>query len=102
MKQEAMTGRGPAFWPVTVVAKAVSLTLLMISLSGCSSSPEFNILGSYFPSWLVCLAMAGAVTFAAHVAITKLRMASQLWPLPLVYTSLICFISCTFWIIFFE
>jgi hypothetical protein len=82
--------------------KAVAMSVMMVGLAGCSNSPEFNILGSYFPSWIVCLAIAIAMTFGVHFLITKRKLADQLWPLPLIYTSLVCFLSCTLWIIFFE
>ena len=102
MSQQAMVRRVAHLWPTTGFVKTIAITFLTISLSGCSNSPEFNILGSYFPSWIVCLAVAAALTFAVHVAITKRRASDQLWPLPLVYSSLFCLLSCTFWIIFFE
>lgn len=102
MSQHSTTGPGSVVRPATVAVKTVTLALFSIQLSGCSGTPEFNILGSYFPSWLICLAIAAVLTFAAHVVITKRRMAHQLWPLPLVYASLVCFFSCTLWIIFFE
>jgi drug/metabolite transporter (DMT)-like permease len=102
MSQQAMVPPVATRWPNTAFVKTTAITLLTIPLGGCSSSPEFNILGSYFPSWIVCLAIAAALTFAVHVVITERRVAGQLWPLSLVYTSLICFLSCTLWIIFFE
>jgi hypothetical protein len=101
MSQQFAT-RIDAMWAGGARIKAVGVSLSALSLVGCSSSPEFNLLGSYFPSWIICLASAIALTFAAHVVITKRKLADQLWPLPLVYTSLVCFLSCTFWIIFFE
>ena len=70
--------------------------------AGCSGRPAFNILGSYFPSWLVCVAIAIGFTFLAHLFVTTKKLADQLWPLPVVYLSLVCFFSCTLWLIFFE
>lgn len=102
MSQQTMVRRAATLWLNTAFVKTTAIALLTMSLGGCSNSPEFNVLGSYFPSWIVCLAIAATLTFAVHVVITKRRVASQLWPLPLVYTALICFLSCTFWIIFFE
>jgi hypothetical protein len=72
------------------------------TISGCAGRPAFNILGSYFPSWLVCLGIAIALTFLAHVYVTKKKLTEQLWPLPIVYSALLCLFSCTLWLIFFE
>lgn len=85
-----------------LLLKATAISGFVVGLAGCSYSPEFNILGSYFPSWIVCLAAAIALTFGAHLLFAKRKLVDQLWPLPLIYTSLVCFLSCTLWIIFFE
>lgn len=81
-------------------SSAVSLLAPMIA--GCSGAPTFNILGSYFPSWLVCVGIAIGLTFLAHLLIANRKLGDQLWPLPMVYSSLLCFFSCTLWLIFFE
>jgi len=77
-------------------------SLFVLTIAGCSGPPTFNILGSYFPSWLVCVGIAIGLTFLAHLLVTTKKLADQLWPLPIVYTALICFFSCTLWVIFFE
>ena len=79
-----------------------AISPLLLATVGCSTSPTFNILGSYFPSWLVCLGIAIALTFLAHVYVTKKKLTEQLWPLPLVYSALLCLFSCTLWLIFFR
>ncbi len=77
-------------------------SLFVLVTAGCSGSPVFNILGSYFPSWLVCLGISIGLTFLAHMFVTKKNFADQLWPLPVVYSALLCFFSCTLWYIFFR
>jgi hypothetical protein len=77
-------------------------SLSVLTIAGCSTPPTFNILGSYFPSWLVCVGIAIGLTFLAHLLVTTKKLADQLWPLPIVYTALICFFSCTLWVIFSE
>lgn len=95
----ALTGRRRALSSVATIA----LTLpLLLSTTGCSYSPEFDLLGSYFPSWMICCAVAAVVTFAVHRVFTKLKMTGELWPLPVVYTALFSFVSCTLWLIFFK
>ena len=84
------------------VVKVTVASAVLLASTGCSHSPELNILGSYFPSWIICLSIAIAFTFGAHIVITKRKMADELWPLPLVYTSLVCLASCVFWLIFFN
>ena len=75
---------------------------ILLAASGCSGPPAFNVLGSYFPSWLVCLGISIVLTLLAHLLITTKKLADQLWPLSIVYSALLCFFSCTLWLIFFE
>jgi hypothetical protein len=88
--------------PLGRCATVLLSTLVVLGVSGCSYSPSFNLLGSYFPSWIVCFAIATALTAAIHAVFTKTKMVAELWPLPIVYTCLISFLSCTLWIIFFN
>jgi YtcA family len=74
----------------------------VLATAGCSGAPTFNILGSYFPSWLVCLGISIGLTFLAHLFVTSKKLADQLWPLPIVYPALVCFLSCTLWLTFFD
>ena len=77
-------------------------SLFLLQPAGCSGPPTFNVLGSYFPSWLVCLAISIVLTFLAHAFVTRKALTDRLWPLPVIYSSLVCLFSCTLWLIFFE
>lgn len=79
-----------------------AVSLLAPATVGCSRSPTFNILGSYFPSWLVCIGIAIVLTFLAHVYATKTGLTEQLWPLPIVYSALLCLFSCSLWLLLFR
>jgi hypothetical protein len=58
--------------------------LLLISvMSGCSGSPSRNILGSYFPSWMVCALVGLAAALGARVALKASGLLGEL-PAPLV------------------
>jgi hypothetical protein len=52
-------------------------------MSGCSGSPSRNILGSYFPSWMVCALVGLATALAARVALKASGLLGEL-PAPLV------------------
>jgi hypothetical protein len=63
-------------------------------------APSFDILGSFFPSWLVCLALALLLTAAAHWLFSRLRITIAL-PI-LTYPSLTALSTCALWLIFFR
>jgi hypothetical protein len=48
---------------VSVSLRLASTSLSVASLAACSASPSRNILGSYFPTWMICalLGLAGVV-----------------------------------------
>ena len=77
-------------------------SLFVLASAGCSAPPVFNVLGSYFPSWLVCLAISIGLTFLVHAFVTTRKLADELWPLSIVYSALLCLFSCTLWLVFFE
>jgi hypothetical protein len=90
-------------WPnIHRVWISVLTSLFLPAASGCSGPPAFNLLGSYFPSWLVCLGISMGLTLLVHTLVTTKNVADQLWPLPVVYSALLCLFSCTLWLIFFQ
>ena len=68
--------------------------------AGCALSPSVNILGSFFPAWLVCLAVAILLTFLARWLLLRLHIAVVV-PI-LVYPSLTFLFAFALWLIFFR
>jgi hypothetical protein len=77
------------------------LLLLLVAplLSSCSRAPSIEILGSFFPAWLVCFIVAIVLTALARLALLRLRVKAAL-PL-LVYPSLAALFTFLLWLIFF-
>ena len=68
-------------------------------LAGCSRAPSVEVLGSFFPAWLVCFIVAIVLTALARLALLQLRVKAAL-PL-LVYPSLAALFTFLLWLIFF-
>jgi len=71
-------------------------------LAGCDGSPSRNILGSYFPSWMVCALVGLALALAARAIFKALGILEEL-PVPLIVMLAIgC--ACTFamWLIWLS
>jgi YtcA family len=79
--------------------KIASPVLLMCTLCGCSGSPSRSILGSYFPSWMIC-ALGGLVAaLAARVVLKATGLLAQL-PVPLVVLlSIGCATTFALWLV---
>ena len=71
-------------------------------LAGCRLSPTFNILGSFFPSWLICLLTGIIVAAIANRLFARFALDKEiLWPV-VVYPCIALLFACTIWLIFFS
>ena len=71
-------------------------------LTGCSRAPSFDILGSFFPAWLLC--MVAGLLFATIVnwVFGRYRWEKNVpWAI-VVYPCLAAFFTFTLWLIFFA
>ena len=76
--------------------------LSLMLLVGCRRSPSFNVLGSFFPGWIACIAAGVLIAGFLRWLITRVGF-SQYVPLqPLFYFSLGVLIACTLWLIMFA
>jgi len=72
---------------------------LMLLLAGCSDAPSQNILGSYFPSWMIC-ALLGIVLAVAARRGLALAGIDKAIPVPLlVYLAFSAFFAFAVWLI---
>jgi hypothetical protein len=76
--------------------------LLTIAIAGCRRAPTFNILGSFFPSWLVCLFAGIILSVIANRIFARFALEKEiLWPI-LVYPCLTLLFASVLWLIFFS
>jgi len=68
-------------------------------LLGCSQAPSVDVLGSFFPAWLVCFLVSIVLTALVRLALLRLRVEAAL-PM-LVYPSLAALFTFMLWLIFF-
>ena len=73
--------------------------LASLSLAGCSRAPSLDILGSFFPAWLVCFLSAILLTTICRLVLLRLHMRLDL-PL-LAYPSLTALFTFALWLILF-
>jgi len=74
----------------------------MLLATGCSREPTLNILGSFFPAWILCGLIGILLAVAVRLAFVRLKFEQDLWPLLLVYPCLATFFTFTIWLIFFS
>jgi YtcA family len=79
----------------------VVFVVLQFALA-CSRAPTFNILGSFFPSWILCGLLGIVLTVVARLVLVRVGIEQHLSPLVLVYPSLTAFFTFTIWLLFFS
>jgi hypothetical protein len=71
--------------------------------AGCSRAPSFNILGSFFPAWIVCGVIGILLAVAVRLFFVRIKLEEELLlPLILVYPCLTAFFTFTLWLVFFS
>jgi YtcA-like protein len=87
---------GACYSPATRLLRAVPIAAL---LAGCDGAPSRNILGSYFPSWMVC-ALVGIALALIVRAIFKASGLLEEIPVPfVVMLAIACAATFATWLI---
>jgi hypothetical protein len=78
------------------------LMLLPLGIAGYSRNPNVEIVGSYFPGWLLSLITGVLLTFAAHALLRRKGLSSAAGHPAIIYPSLVLLFTCLLWLCFFA
>lgn len=76
-----------------------------LGLSGCRTNahaPTVDVLGSYFPAWIICILAGLALTLFMRLILISLKLNTHLRPAPLVYLCLMILFTLAVWLLFFK
>jgi hypothetical protein len=65
-------------------------------------SPTVDLLGSYFPAWMICILSGLALTFVAHWIVQVGKLELYLRPAPLIYSCLMIIFTFATWILLYQ
>jgi uncharacterized protein (DUF983 family) len=77
----------------------------LLLLAGCGldkHSPTIDVLGSYFPAWMVCLIIGIVLTLIARQFFIGFKLEARLRAALLVYLCLAVLFTLAVWLIFFK
>ena len=77
-----------------------ALALLSCLATSCSRAPTFDVMGSLFPAWIVCLVVGILLAVGARSLLLRQKL-TLVWPV-LVYPSLAAFFTFLLWLILFS
>jgi hypothetical protein len=76
--------------------------LICLLCAGCGRAPSVDIIGSFFPVWMVCLTIAIVLTSILRLVLLRYQFESEIGPVALFYPSVVILLSCLLWLIFFR
>ena len=65
-------------------------------------SPTIDILGSYFPAWMICIVSGLTLTLIAHWIVQVYSLKPYIGPAPLIYSCLIIIFTLATWVLFYQ
>jgi hypothetical protein len=76
--------------------------LACLILAGCGRAPSIDVLGSFFPVWMLCAIVGVVVAFLLRSLLLRFKMEPHVGPLAIFYPSVVLFFSCLLWLVFFR
>ena len=64
--------------------------------------PQINVVGSFFPSWMLCAAIGIGVAVIARLLFVRLGVDPYVGPRALVYPSLAILVTLVLWVALFR
>jgi hypothetical protein len=84
------------------VAAGALLMAGMLPLTGCQRAPSIDVLGSFFPAWLLCLILGMVLTTGTRFLLLKLHLEEALSPPVLMYACATALFTFALWLLFFH
>jgi YtcA family len=82
--------------------RAALVAALSSLLTGCARAPSVDVLGSFFPVWMVCGSVAVILSFLGRKLLIRCKLESRVGPVALFYPSVVILFSCLLWLVFFR
>ena len=84
------------------VVSTATVAAAMLAATGCSRAPSFNILGSFFPAWLLCGLLGIVLTVIVRLIFQRTGFEKELSPLIVVYPCMALFFTFSIWLVFYS
>jgi hypothetical protein len=76
--------------------------IALVFLTGCRGIPSINLAGTFFPAWMLCVAIGIIGALVLRRVFVRMDIEPHLGPLPLVYFCLWVLLTLTSWLFFFR
>jgi len=70
--------------------------------TGCGRAPSVDIIGSFFPAWIICLTIAIVLACILRLILLRYQFESAIGHIALFYPSVVILLSCVLWLLCFR
>ena len=89
--------------PIGIIGLLLLIGVLIFVVRPVSHrSPTIDILGSYFPAWMICIVSGLTLTLVSRWIVRANHLEAYASPAPLIYTCLTIVYTFVTWIIFYQ
>jgi YtcA family len=81
---------------------SLGISVVCLLCSGCGRAPAIDVIGSFFPAWMVCLIAAIVLTALLRLYLLRRQLEPAIEPVALFYPAVVLLLSCLLWLIFFQ
>ena len=78
------------------------LLMPWILLTGCRAAPQINLMGSFFPAWMLSIFIGIAGSLLLRGLFVRAKIEAHLGPLPVVYFCVWVLLTLSCWLVFFR
>ncbi len=75
---------------------------LTLFVAGCNRNPNVEIVGSYFPGWMISLVCGVGLSFAAHSVLRRQGLSYMIGHPAIIYPGMVVLFTCLLWLCFFA
>jgi hypothetical protein len=84
------------------MSRVAPATLTCLVLGGCQRVPSINLVGAYFPSWMLCVLVGIGLTLVSRWLFVAAGVDESIGPRGVVYPGLALAFSLGTWLLFFR
>jgi YtcA family len=93
---------GVSHWLAVRMLWRTAAGMSLVLLTGCRAAPSINVLGSFFPGWMFCMAIGVVGSLLLRLIFIKISVDAHLPMRTPVYICLWVLITLLSWLLFFR
>jgi len=87
---------------VCEAGRTLSFSLAVMGCNSCSRAPMIEVIGTFFPAWMFCIAAGVVVAGLVRLELSRRGVEKKLGPLVIFYPGVALAVSCLLWLIVFA